>query len=204
MFLGLCALLIVAVVPLTGGSLRRLAEIRLRWIPLAVIALVTQVLVITVWPRLPHPVAVGAHLASYVMLGAVIWVNRSVPGILVIGLGAGMNGLAIAANDGTLPASAAAFRAAGITPRVGFQNSGVLAHPRLPWLGDVMATPSWLPLRNMLSVGDLVLLVGAVILVVRVTRARPPVDRPAPDAEPAIQPPEPDSSTSRAALSGRR
>jgi hypothetical protein len=172
MFLGFCALLIVGLVPLTGGTLRRLGEIKLRWVPLAVAALLVQVLVITVWPRMPHGLAVGAHLASYLMLAAVVWVNRAVPGMLVIALGAGLNALAITVNDGTLPASARALRQAGIKPRVGFQNSGVLTHPHQPWLGDIMVTPSWLPLRNMLSIGDLVILIGAAILVMRVTHSR--------------------------------
>jgi uncharacterized protein DUF5317 len=173
MFLGFCAFLIVALVPLTGGHLRRLAEIKFRWVPLAIAALAIQVLVITVWPQMPHGLAVGAHLGTYAMLGAVVWVNRSVPGMVVIALGAGLNALAISVNDGTLPASAHALRAAGIKPRVGFQNSGVIAHPHLAWLGDIMVTPSWLPLRNMMSIGDLVLLAGAVILVMRVTHSAP-------------------------------
>jgi hypothetical protein len=183
MFLGFCALLIVAMVPLTRGHLGRLAEIRLRWVPLAVVALAIQVLVITVWPRMPHGIAVAAHLASYAMLGAVVWVNRAIPGMVVIALGAGANALAIAVNDGTLPASATALRQAGIKPRVGFQNSGVLAHPHLTWLGDIMVTPSWLPLRNMLSVGDLVLLAGALILVMKLTHSAPKAEEPKP-AEP--------------------
>jgi hypothetical protein len=178
MFLGFCALLIVAMVPLTRGHLGRLAEIRLRWVPLAVVALAIQVLVITVWPRMPHGIAVAAHLASYAMLGAVVWVNRAIPGMVVIALGAGANALAIAVNDGTLPASATALRQAGIKPRVGFQNSGVLAHPHLTWLGDIMVTPSWLPLRNMLSVGDLVLLAGALILVMKLTHSAPKAEEP--------------------------
>jgi hypothetical protein len=163
---------------LTGGHLRRLAEIRFRWVPVAIAALAIQVLVITVWPRMPHGLAVGAHLLTYAMLGAVVWVNRSVPGMVVIALGAGLNALAIAVNDGTLPASAHALATAGIKPRVGFQNSGVLAHPHLAWLGDIMVTPSWLPLRNMMSIGDVVLLAGAVILVMRVSHTAPDSDRP--------------------------
>ncbi len=190
MFLGFCALLIVVLVPVTGGNLRRLAEIKLRWVPLAIAALAVQVFVITIWPAMPHPVAVGLHLATYAMLAAVVWVNRTVPGMIVIALGAGSNALAIAVNDGTLPATAHALRAAGIKPRVGFQNSGVLAHPHLSWLGDIMVTPSWLPLRNMLSVGDLVLLLGAVILVMRVTHSAPPEAEPSAPA-PALEPAEP-------------
>jgi hypothetical protein len=185
MFLGFCALLIVALVPLTGGHLGRLAEIKLRWVPLVVAALAVQVVVITIWPAMPHAIAVGAHLATYLMLAAVVWVNRAVPGMVVIAIGAAANALAIAANDGTLPASARALRQAGIKPRVGFQNSGVLAHPHLAWLGDVMVTPSWLPFRNMLSIGDLVLLVGAVILVMRVTHSAPRDASVAQDVQPS-------------------
>lgn len=170
MFLGLCALLILALVPLTGGHLSRLAEVKLRWIPLAVWALVLQVVVISVWPTMPHLLAVAGHLASYLMLAAVVWVNRSVPGMLVIAAGAGANAFTIAINGGTLPATAWALRHAGITSRAGFDNSGIVTHPHLAWLGDIMVTPSWLPLRNMLSVGDLVLLAGAIILVVRASR----------------------------------
>jgi len=191
MFLGFCALLIVVLVPLTGGTLRRLAEIKLRWVPLAIAALAVQVFVITIWPAMPHQLAVGLHLATYAMLAAVVWVNRSVPGMIVIALGAGANALAIAVNDGTLPASARALREAGIKPRVGFQNSGVLTHPHLSWLGDIMVTPSWLPLRNMLSVGDLVLLLGAVILVMRVTHSAPPAANPSSAETPLVEPAEP-------------
>ncbi|HTR71510.1 MAG TPA: DUF5317 domain-containing protein [Mycobacteriales bacterium] len=165
MFLGLCAVVILAAVPLTGGSLRRLAELRFRWVPLAIAALALQVLVISVWPTMPHSLAVGGHLASYAMLAAVVWVNRRIPGMALIGLGAGANALAIVINGGTLPASASALRATGITLHHGFQNSGVLAHPHLAWLGDTMVSPSFLPLRNMISVGDIVLLAGAAVLV---------------------------------------
>jgi hypothetical protein len=177
MFLGVCALLTLALVPLTGGRLSRLAEVRLRMIPLAVAALALQVLVISVWPTMPHLLAVAGHLTSYAMLAVVVWANRSVPGMLLIAAGAGANAVAIAVNGGTLPASSWALRHAGIPARVGFHNSGALAHPHLAWLGDIMVTPSWLPLRNMLSVGDLVLLAGAIVLVVRVTRAPALVER---------------------------
>ncbi|MBV9484468.1 MAG: DUF5317 domain-containing protein [Frankiaceae bacterium] len=170
MFLGLCAVLALALVPLTGGSYRRLSELRLRWLPLAAAALLVQVVVISVWPTMPHGAAVAGHVLSYLMLAVVVWVNRAVPGMVVIGLGAALNAVAITANDGTLPASRWALQHAGIHARDGFNNSGLLAHPHLSWLGDVMVTPSWLPFRNMLSVGDLVLLLGVVILVIGSSR----------------------------------
>jgi hypothetical protein len=193
MFLGVCALLSLVLVPITGGRLIRVAEIRLRWIPLVAGALALQILVISVWPTMPHSLAVAGHLTSYGMLAAVLWANRAVPGMLLIAAGAGANGLAIAVNGGTMPASAWALRHAGIPQRAGFHNSGVLAHPHLAWLGDIMVTPSWLPLRNMVSVGDLVLLAGAIVLVVRVGRATKPTDpTPSPaSAEAAASVPQP-------------
>ncbi|HEX3825242.1 MAG TPA: DUF5317 domain-containing protein [Mycobacteriales bacterium] len=178
MFLGLCALVIVAMVPLTGGRLSRLGQVQWRWIPLAVAALALQVVVITVWPTMPHALAVAGHLTSYLMLGAVVWANRAVPGMLVIAAGAGANALTIAINGGTLPASTWALRHAGIKSRAGFDNSGTVSHPHLAWLGDTMVTPSWLPLRNMVSIGDLVLLAGAIVLVARVSRTAPDEDAP--------------------------
>lgn len=171
MFLGFCAVLLIAAVPFTGGSLGRLATIRLRGVGLALSALALQVLVITVWPTMPHDFAVAGHLLSYAMLAVVVWWNRRLPGMVVMAVGAGCNALAITVNGGTLPASASAMRAAGLHSRPGFDNSDVLSHPHLSWLGDVMVSPGWLPLRNMVSIGDLLLLVGAAILVLRVTRS---------------------------------
>lgn len=170
MFLGLCALVLLAAVPLTGGSLARLADLRVRGVPLLVGALGLQVLVITVWPSMPHPLAVVGHLASYLVLAWVLWLNRGLPGMVLIGAGAGANGVTIAINAGTLPASPSALRAAGIHLRPGFDNSGLVTHPHLAWLGDVIATPSWLPMRNMLSIGDLLLVAGTAVLVVASTR----------------------------------
>lgn len=170
MFLGLCTVVMLAAVPLTGGSLARLAALPVRGVRLLVSALGLQVLVISVWPSMPHPLAVAGHVTSYAVLVWVLWLNRCLPGMVLIGAGAGANAVTIALNGGTLPASASALRAAGIHLRPGFDNSGIVGHPRLAWLGDIMATPSWLPMRNMLSVGDLLLLAGAAVLVIASTR----------------------------------
>lgn len=174
MFLGLCALAILVAVPLTGGSLARLTSLRVRGVSVLVAALALQVVVITVWPSMPRPVAVGGHIASYAMLGLVLWLNRQLPGMVLVALGAGLNAVTITVNGGTLPATRSALRAAGIHLRAGFDNSGIVLHPHLAWLGDVMVTPSWLPMRNMLSIGDLVLLVGACVLVFVTTRRASP------------------------------
>jgi hypothetical protein len=53
-----------------------------------------------------------------------------------------------------------------------FKNSGVVADPVLAWLGDIAATPAWLPFRNVISIGDVVVLIGAAVLLHVTCRSR--------------------------------
>jgi hypothetical protein len=172
MFLILCAVALVLSVPLTGGDLRRLSTVRLRWLPLLWAALALQLIATVIPFGLPDWALSSLHTASYVLVGAMVLANRRLPGILILWVGASLNLLAIAVNGGTLPARASALREAGIHPKAGFDNSGVVSHPHLAWLGDWWATPSWLPLRNVISVGDLVILAGAAVLLHVTCRSR--------------------------------
>lgn len=174
MFMGFMALVVVASAPLLGGRLRLLGSIRIRRAALIAAALAVQVVITTVTPDAPHGVEVGLHLATYAAAAVALWANRRLPGLLVLGAGGMLNGVVIALNGGTLPASRSALMAAG--QRVGapgFLNSGVLAHPILPFFGDILASPSWLPFRNVISIGDLMVLAGTAVLVHSVTRSWP-------------------------------
>ena len=161
MLMVLIAAVLVATVPLFGGRLRALAQVRIRSFWLIGSALALQVLAISVVPTWPHDVLVAAHLVSYVMAGWFVWLNRGVSGLPIVALGGALNAITIAANGGTLPASRSALATAGIHPVAGdFNNSGVLAHPHLAWLGDVLAIPHGVPMANVFSIGDLLILVG--------------------------------------------
>ena len=156
---GLLALLSPA---LAGGRLARFAEIRLRhgWIVLA--ALVAQILILEVVPDSARGVLSAVHLATYAAAGFWVWLNRRVPGLWIVALGAATNGVTIALNDGTLPASARAVEGAGLVlDPDSFVNSGVLESARLPWLGDVFWIPEGWPLANVFSIGDLLIVLGA-------------------------------------------
>jgi hypothetical protein len=175
MFMAFMSVLIICSAPLMGGKLGRLASIRLRHTWLILLALGVQILITDVFPTAPRPLLVTLHLASYAAAGVALWANRALPGLVLIGTGAILNAGAIALNGGTLPASARALAAAGLpTDTSTFANSGVIGHPVLPWLGDILATPAWLPFRNVISIGDMIILVGACVLVHAVSRNRPP------------------------------
>lgn len=156
--LGLLALLSPV---LTGSSLQRLAELRFRHGWVVGLALVAQVVVIEVVPGEDHRVLAAVHLATYVAAGWFVVANRTVPGLWAVAVGAALNGVTIALNGGTLPARAGALEAAGVHLKPGeFVNSGVLAHPRLAFLGDVFAIPAGVPLANVFSVGDVLVVLG--------------------------------------------
>ena len=92
-----------------------------------------------------------------------------------------------------MAASRTAERLAGLHLPGGFENSAPLAHPHLLWFGDVIPWPG--PFPNVLSVGDILIYAGTLILLHRVCRrpADGAADRPAalePSAEPSIGVPE--------------
>jgi hypothetical protein len=146
---------------LAGGSLRRLGDLRFRGTWILVAALLAQVVAIEVVPDANHDLLSAVHLATYVAAGWYVVLNRRIPGLWVVALGAASNGIAIAANAGTLPASRTALETAGIHLEPGeFVNSGVLEHPHLGFLGDVFAIPAGVPLANVFSVGDVLIVLG--------------------------------------------
>lgn len=146
---------------LAGGSLRRLGDLRFRGTWILVAALLAQVVAIEVVPNANHDLLSAVHLATYVAAGWYVVLNRRIPGLWVVALGASSNGIAIAANAGTLPASRTALETAGIHLEPGeFVNSGVLEHPHLGFLGDVFAIPAGVPLANVFSVGDVLIVLG--------------------------------------------
>ncbi|HET6529865.1 MAG TPA: DUF5317 domain-containing protein [Actinoplanes sp.] len=161
----------LVLVALTGRPVKRLAEVHIRHVWLLWAALADQILVISIIPD-THPTALAAaHVASYALAAACLWLNRRIPGILVIGAGALLNGLTIAVNGGTLPASRSALEASGHAGAPGeFANWAVLPDAKLAILGDIFATPSWLPGNNVFSIGDVLIWVGLGWLLWRTCR----------------------------------
>jgi hypothetical protein len=169
--IGALLLLGLASVPLAGGRLSALADLRLRLVGVAVGAFAVQIVVVNVLPGGSHALHSGIHVATYAVLGVVVAANLRVPGLPLVALGGLSNAIAIAANGGVMPARAAALRLAGMDPDpAGFTNSALVAHPHLWFLGDVFAVPAWVPAANVFSVGDLLLVAGAWVLLHRVCR----------------------------------
>ena len=155
-----------ASVPLAGGRLDRLADLRFRGVGVLVAALAVQILILAVLDGADEVLLGAVYLATLCTAGLFIWSNRRIVGIPLIGLGGVLNALAIAANDGVMPARPGALEAAG-RPIVeeGFRNSAAVGDPNLAWLGDTFAIPAGWPLANVFSVGDVIIVIGAFVLL---------------------------------------
>jgi hypothetical protein len=164
MLLVVAALGLLATVPLAGGRLSRLADIRPKAVWAVLLAAAIQV-AITQIPRGSHALHAGLHVLSYVLDAYFLFANRRLTGVPLVAIGAALNVLAITANGGVMPANAAALRIAGVAERAGFDNSAAVAHAHLAFLGDVIPVPGPWPIGNVLSVGDLVIVLGAFVVL---------------------------------------
>lgn len=195
MIIPLLAAVLVLSPLLTGGRLRRYGDLRIRAGWVVGLALAAQVLAIEVLPEANRTALAAVHVATYLASGWFVWLNRTIPGLWIVALGAFSNGLTIAVNGGTLPASAEALRTAGRTVhKTEFVNSGVLEDPKLAFLGDVFATPASWPMANVFSIGDLLILCGVAWGAHRICGSRlvprwtPPPDIPRADHQHVTEP----------------
>jgi hypothetical protein len=74
------------------------------------------------------------------------------------------NLIAILSNGGHMPALPSALRAAGLHFETN-RNSAMDAAPHVAWLVDRWALPSWVPLGNVFSVGDVLIAAGGFVFV---------------------------------------
>ena len=163
----LLALIVGAV---SGGGLPRLADLRLRWTIILVVALALRVGAgVSREIGISAEIPVGwAFIAAYGLIFVWLWQNWRVPGLQIAAVGIGANMLAILLNGGQMPIWAAAYSAAGFTEAAiandpfhfllrsdtiaEFVASGGL-------FGDVIPLPVPV-IRDVVSIGDVILAIG--------------------------------------------
>ena len=161
---------------LAGGRIERLGATSVRYGGVALLALAAQLILFA------EPVSerIDAELGRYLYVGTtlavlfVVLANLRLTGIPIVALGAGLNLLAILANGGSMPADPNALAALGQGLPPGFSNSVVVATPALWPLTDIFAMPSWMPLANVFSIGDVLIAVGIAIAIAVAMRGSQP------------------------------
>jgi hypothetical protein len=160
-----------------------LANARIR-VPYAVIgALAVQIgLSFAPLDDVSHTVRLAVLLTSYVVVG--IWIVVNVPGrplafqvgLVVAGIGWLLNTVAIAANGG-MPVSVSVLREIGVPRDVAVAPGNLSKHiienkgSTLGFLGDTIPI-GWL--RTGVSAGDILFMIGLVVVVAALTHAPPP------------------------------
>jgi hypothetical protein len=168
---------------LLGGSLARLSELRLRWVPLILLGLLVQVAIFSdaAGPTVGDA-APAVYIASAVVVLVAVLRNLAIPGVAIIAAGAGCNLAAIVANGGVMPADPGAIMAIGGSVP-GYTNSVVAVDPAVGPLTDLFALPAWMPMANVFSIGDVLIGAGIVATIALAMRARPTIE-PGPPATP--------------------
>ena len=163
----------------SGGSVARLGDLRFSWAPLIAVGMAVQlVLFSTSVGDVLGPAAPIVYVASNLAVLVAVWKNRAIPGLAIVLVGGAANLLAICANGGYMPVSAAALIALGRTAAQGYVNSRFVDGAVLAPLTDQFAMPSWIPMANIFSVGDVLIGVGAAVAIVAAMHGRAPmVDR---------------------------
>lgn len=178
-------ILLVAVVTtiliamLRGGRLRYVGRLSIRWPWLPLLAFLVQAYVVF-FPaeRSEGLLTLRASVlaGSYLCLLAMAWGNRRLPGIKLIALGVFMNFAVMVVNGGYMPVTPEALVTAGHQSLVYSMESGARVasskdvilereDTTLWWLSDVFVIPRDWPLSGSFSLGDVVIALGAFVLI---------------------------------------
>ncbi|MGA3056694.1 MAG: MFS transporter [Candidatus Limnocylindrales bacterium] len=161
---------------LAGGRIDNFANVRLRWLPVLLAAAVARFGLDASLAAgdIPNALRLWLVLATYVLLTAMLLVNRSLPGLTAAALGTAANGIAIVANGGWMPVWQPSLAAAGMdstrvhsgfhTLLTGPVDANFFAHGGP--LVDIIAIPIPIPmLQSVASIGDVLLAAGLAFFV---------------------------------------
>ncbi len=179
MILAAAVLVAVLIGFLRGGKSWRLAELPLRWGWIALVAFGLQAYEI----YFPEPTTRGFFslriavlVLSYLLIFAVAWQNRALPGVWLIGAGYAANFVVMVLNGGYMPITMQALEQIGhaqkvLGPEIGARVLGTkdIVLPREStigwWLSDIFVLPPPFPIPSIFSVGDVLIATGAFWLV---------------------------------------
>ena len=118
-------------------------------------------------PQFGEVLVKALYLASMMVAALALVLNRHLPGLIWVAAGLALNFIVIALNGGLMPVSPAAREFAGM-PLLKGPTLNVLpmtSDSLLPWLGDILPLPAWIPFANVFSLGDILITIGGVIFI---------------------------------------
>jgi hypothetical protein len=176
--IALCFALLLGLV-VAGGRVSNLGAVQVRWGWLAPLAFAMQAyLIFFPADRAGGLLSARSLLltASLMLLLVVVWQNRHLRGVKLIGLGLLLNFLVMAVNGGFMPIAPDTLAQIGYDGNASQLETGyivgrtknVVVEPgeaSLWFLSDIMVVPRPFPLPTALSVGDLLIVVGVFVFL---------------------------------------
>jgi hypothetical protein len=162
-----------------GGRVSNLASVDVKWGWLAPLAFIMQAYLIF----FPAQRAGGLLSArsmlltvSYILLFVVVWQNRHLSGVKLIGLGLVLNFLVMVVNGGFMPIAPETLVQIGYdgnapqleTGYIVGRTKNMVAEPgeaRLWFLSDIMVVPKPFPIPTALSLGDVLIVLGLFLFL---------------------------------------
>lgn len=166
-----------------GGKIKRLGYSTLQ-LPFILLCSFILILGTSILNSLGHPVAIAyrmpLYIVAYVLLFLVLFFNLHQRSLWFVMIGAILNFAAIVLNQGSMPVDLALLEAHGFNNMLQSMKINALphyislevAHPLTQYLGKIIATPSFYPLKQILSVGDLLISLGLLLYVQHVIHSR--------------------------------
>lgn len=175
--------LIVGVIALLrGGSLANFAQLRVRSMALVLGSLLLQLLIFPLVGDQPllEVATIPLYLLSMGLLVWWVWLNRHLPGIVLIGAGVVMNLAAIAMNSGYMPVDPDAAAYAGNLDAYQSEHGMISNNSyasdsdvKLWLLTDIFPVPAGIPMASVVSLGDILLTTGIGFLCYQTITRRP-------------------------------
>jgi len=149
---------------LRGGRLERLGDLKLQAFPLVWAAILLR---LAAGALIDRGFAFGPSLQvlAYVLFMYVMLANARLVGLKTFGLGSFLNFMAIAANGGRMPVSAAASARAGIAGEPIGIHTLLTEQSRLWFLTDIIPVPLHLPVPSVISIGDIFIVLGMFFFI---------------------------------------
>jgi hypothetical protein len=170
--------LLLAGIRFRRETFRRLAAIPIRsaWLLLLAVLLQVPFLRLPPGPLQGFSLQQGLFVGTFILLLIFVWLNRTLLGMLVAGLGLLANLAVIALNGGAMPIAPETL--VKINPGSSFEQWVPGDHydhskdiirlseeTRLPWLSDRLAMTVPLPIRAAFSLGDLFIALGIILIL---------------------------------------
>lgn len=165
-----------------GGRLANIEHVKLKWTGLIILAIIIQILIfLPFFDEAPELKLLQTllHFFSYALLLASIIANRHLKGMYIIGLGMLFNCAVIFLNDGYMPVPIEHWITAGFgdlelfSSGIPIGNAVLMTDATKLWfLGDILCIPMY-PAPRLMSIGDVILGIGAMLLVAQMMKSKP-------------------------------